>query len=295
MSAPLNLDPIDSRVAVFGLDSLAAGGDGLWTPWRLDPAALRAAFVRPRLIERASVPVGARLAVVTDAEGLHLLLYAPESAAPVDVLVDGTLTARLPIAAGATTVAAKLPGRRALVEVWLPHWGVVRIGPLTLTGATTADAPAVVAPRWIAYGSSITACRASAGPSETWPAEVARREGWELRCLGLDGEAHLDPAVARAIAAMPAQIITLCLGVNVHGHATYSARTLGGAVADFITTVCDGHPDIPIVVITPLFSSQREDQPNAVGLTLSDVRDTVTAATEHRRSRAAADSTCSMA
>ena len=48
-----------------------------------------------------------------------------------------------------------------------------------------------------------------------------------------------------------------------------------GQIEAFISTVREGHPKTPIVVITPLFAPNREGKPNAVGLTLDDVRECV--------------------
>nr|WP_239063336.1 GDSL-type esterase/lipase family protein [Streptomyces sp. SID13031] len=127
-------------------------------------------------------------------------------------------------------------------------------------------------PRWITYGSSITQCTGAYGPSETWPALVARRHGWDLVALGFAGECHLDPIAARTIRDTPARLISLCLGTNIYGGETFGGRTLPGQVEAFISTVRDGHPHTPIVVITPLPAPSLEGKPNALGLTLDDIR-----------------------
>jgi hypothetical protein len=127
-------------------------------------------------------------------------------------------------------------------------------------------------PRWITYGSSITQCTGADGPSETWPALVAREHDWDLVMLGFAGECHLDPIAARTIRDTPARLISLCLGINIYGGETYSGRTLAGQVEAFLATVRDGHPHTPIVVITPLPAPNLEGKPNALGLTLDDIR-----------------------
>ncbi len=120
----------------------------------------------------------------------------------------------------------------------------------------------------------------SPGPSESWPAVVARRYGWPLLNLGFSSEAHLDPVVARTIRGLPADLVSLCLGINVYLMNSFGPRTLVPAVCGFIETIRDGHPDIPLVVITPLVAPDHEHRANAVGLTLEQVRDQVAAAAE---------------
>jgi hypothetical protein len=138
--------------------------------------------------------------------------------------------------------------------------------------SATAEPLAPTGPRWITYGSSITQAGGAYGPSETWPALVARQHGWECFSLGFAGDCHLDPIAARTIRDLPARLISMCLGINIHGGATFSGRTLPGQVEAFVATVREGHPQTPLVVITPLLAPNREGEKNAVGLTLDDVR-----------------------
>ncbi|WP_156253674.1 hypothetical protein [Pseudactinotalea terrae] len=72
-----------------------------------------------------------------------------------------------------------------------------------------------------------------------------------------------------------ADLVTLCLGINVHGAATHSRRSLRPAVLGFLATVCDGHPDVPVQVISPLPTLRSADETNLHGLTLGEVRDAV--------------------
>ncbi|MBZ2196300.1 hypothetical protein KCQ71_09065 [Ruania sp. N2-46] len=156
---------------------------------------------------------------------------------------------------------------------WLPQDGETWIRSVHLTGSAHADpAPAT---RWTAYGSSITQCSAAAGPSETWPALVARALDWDLTCLGFGGQCHLDPVAVRTITGIPADVVSLCLGINVQGGATMSQRTFGPQVAGLIDQVRTGHPAAVIAVITPIVSPPLESTPNAVGVTLEWMRDAI--------------------
>jgi lysophospholipase L1-like esterase len=81
----------------------------------------------------------------------------------------------------------------------------------------------------------------------------------------------------------PADLITTCLGINVHGNGTFNARSFFPAVAGFLSTIRDRHPEAPILVITPIISPEREESPNSAGLTLSEIRGEVAAAVEALR------------
>jgi hypothetical protein len=269
-----------------GYQYAEATSDGWTTYWRLDPRGQDPTLTewtgdpaRPgqRLWERAATPAGVHGRWSTAATSLRLELRATRGiakrVAPLDVLVDGALHHRCEVTEGEQELVVSLPGSPATVEIWLPQLGRVALRGLAFDAP--AEPVAITGPRWTTYGSSITQAGGAAGPSETWPALVARHHGWHLTCLGLSGECHLDPVVARTIRDTPARLISLCLGVNIYGGATYSGRTLPSQVESFVTTIRDGHPSTPIVVITPLVVPDREGERNAVGLTLDDVRDCV--------------------
>ncbi|WP_237745210.1 GDSL-type esterase/lipase family protein [Kribbella catacumbae] len=228
----------------------------------------------PTLWSRACTPAGVHGRWRTAARQLRLEIRGgPVPRGAVDVLVDGTLHSRCRVGEGEQLVQVDLPGTNSEIDIWLPHLEKVSVRELAF------DAPAVPLRedrvRWTTYGSSITQSGAAAGPSETWPALVARANKWDAFALGLDGECHLDPVAARAIRDTPADLISLCIGINIYSRSTFSGRTLPGQVEAFLTTVRERHPLTPIVVITPLIALRREGQVNAVGLTLADVRSCV--------------------
>jgi lysophospholipase L1-like esterase len=83
----------------------------------------------------------------------------------------------------------------------------------------------------------------------------------------------LDSVAARIIRDVPADLISLCIGINIWGHASFGRRSFASAACGFIETIRDGHPDTPVVVMTPIASPARELLANAVGMTLSDYRE----------------------
>jgi hypothetical protein len=269
------LSPVDPRVSSKGLAEWVDEG-GWWRPWRLP--STHALPIHPELAIRAQMPAGARIEFTTDADSVELDIEVAPAPGPqwpiatVEILVDGELTVRQHVTDPTTVTAAGLTSASKLIEIWLPHFGLPRVGAIRLPDGASVQPVAQARPRWTVYGSSITQCKETPDPTQTWPALVARAQGWDLRCLGFGGQCHLDPVVARLIRDTPADFIHLCIGINVYGAATFSPRSLAPAIVGFISTIRDGHPDTPITVSTPIVSPTRESTVNAVGWTLADVR-----------------------
>jgi lysophospholipase L1-like esterase len=218
---------------------------------------------------------GIRAAFRTDATSVRLdIVRLDRDVPPVDFVVDGVLHRRVQLQLGANRVDVELPARPTTVEVWLPQFGTVQVTRLAVTGATVAE-PLKPRPRWVTYGSSVTHCHSAPGPSQTWPALVARRLDWDLTCLGFAGQCHLDPIAAETICSEPADIVSLCIGANIHGQASLSPRTLPGQLAGFVERIRASHPSVPILLMSPIAAPEREQWMNAVGITLVDMRSTV--------------------
>jgi hypothetical protein len=173
---------------------------------------------------------------------------------------------------------ADLPPRDKLIELWLPPSGEFRLRGIELDAGASLAAADDLRPRWVTYGSSITHCRGAERPTKTWPAIVAREAGLHLTCLGYASHCQLDIAVARLIRDLPADYLSLKVGINVYGLNSLNERTFRPAVIGFVQTVRDGHPDAPLVVISPILSAPRERTPNQVGMTLRLMREEIAAA-----------------
>jgi hypothetical protein len=272
----------DPRVGWRGISALAEQ-DGLTQPWRVDDDVWLQRM--PLLRERAGMPAGVRWEFTASATSeMRIDVEAGPECSPVDVqvLTEGAdAILRIPLAEGhnrlVISVSSRSDGASQAVRIWWPQYGTVRIGQVGVFGHPGGPEPSIAPTpsrriRWTAYGSSITQCRTAPGPTETWPALVALANDWDLRCLGFGGQAHLDPVVARSIRDHEADFISLCVGVNIQGAASLSERTLGPALAEFVRTIREGQPQTPLVVSSPICCPDREDAPNAVGLSLSDVR-----------------------
>jgi lysophospholipase L1-like esterase len=230
-----------------------------------------------RLMARARSASGVRLRFATDSRRLVLGVEpatTDEEPRVVDLTRDRALLATRTIASGASSIEIELPGGALPVyELWLHQFHPTRVESVGIDDGAIFAIPADRRPRWLTYGSSITMCRTATSPARTWPAVAARAHGLNLTSLGFGGECHLDPMVARVIRDLPADLITLKLGINVHGGASLGARSYPAAVIGLVSTIRERHPTTPIGVITSIISPEREAAPNAVGCTLEDYRE----------------------
>jgi hypothetical protein len=230
---------------------------------------------------------GVRLAFETEATALELDVAAyravvggydgPEYPFTFDLVVDGSLHAAQTLTEWGTRmfdVDANflgeerrvttlrfdgLPSGRKVVELWLPQVATVEVC------AMRADAPLRVRrekrTRWIHHGSSISHCYDAHSPTQTWPAVTARCVGVDLLNLGVAGCCFIDQFAARAIRDQPAACISVKLGINVVNADAMKLRTFAPAVHGFLDTVREGHPDTPILVVSPIFCPVHEDTP----------------------------------
>ncbi len=99
------------------------------------------------------------------------------------------------------------------------------------------------------------------GPTRTWPAIAAARTGHHLTNLAVAGQCHVDQFVARSIRDLPADRISLKLGINVVNADTMRERAFASAVHGFLDTVREGHPNTPILVISPIICPAAESAP----------------------------------
>lgn len=245
-------------------------GDGWLQPWRLPPEDIE--LHHPGLLRMASYPAGVRLRFAGTPRALKLETehVVPEGPTPIipsryDLLVAGERVASSDVAPGASGVQTvrfdDLPAGDKLIEVWLPLSPLIRLRSLQVDAAATVRAAPDPRPRWVTYGSSISHGMQAIHPSGTWPAVAARQLDWHVTNMGYSGMCHLDPYVARAIARLPADYITLKLGINIHNLGTMRERTFAPMVHGFLATVREGQPTTPITVISPIISPVREDSP----------------------------------
>jgi len=216
-------------------------------------------------------PAGVRFRFKPTGGELAVRIRTADAVIPLDLVVDGRLVHRRELPEGESVQRFALSGGE-VAELWLPHACVAATREITVGRKPPHSLP-FPEKRWIAYGSSITRARTSYGPSQTWAAIVADRFGLDHENLGMAGECHLDPGIADYIAASRPDYATLCLGINVYGAGSFTARSWSPAVGGFIERVAAAVPNV--LVIGPVGCPIREDHVNSAGSTLAQMRDEV--------------------
>jgi hypothetical protein len=271
---------------VRGAAELERTADGV-RPHRL-PAWARRQYPDPQLMMAEAQPSGVRLALRTRATVLELttrptkIAYLGAPARPdgvYELVVDGRRTAdgvvhggdvlAIDLQTGAREVRPGAPGtltfdglpdRDKTVEIWLPH------NELTELVALRADAPVDPAPTtgrpvWLHHGSSISHGSNAASPAGTWPAVAAAAGGVELVNLGFGGGMLLDPLAARTMRDAPADLISVKIGINIVNSDAMRLRAFVPAVHGFLDTIRDGHPETPLLVVSPVLCPIHEQTP----------------------------------
>ena len=256
-------------------------------PHRL-PGWARRQLPDPQLLMAEAQPSGVRLVGRTRATRIELdslptrVTYVGAPARPdgvYELLVDGEPAGRATVDGGdvlaidpatgarevrpgapGTVTFADLPDRDKTVELWLPHNELA-----TLVGLR-ADAPVEPVPSdgrpvWLHHGSSISHGSNALTPTGTWPALAARAAGVDLVNLGFGGSALLDPQTARTMRDVPADLVSVKIGINIVNGDTMRLRTFTAAVHGFLDTLRDGHPSTPLLVVSPLLCPIHEHTP----------------------------------
>jgi hypothetical protein len=263
-------------------------------PHRL-PQWARAQCPDPQLMMVEAQPSGVRLVFATTATVIELetlrtkRVYTGMPARPdgvYDLLVDGVLAAQasvdggnvmtINLATGAmatqagqpgTVRFAGLPARARHVQIWLPFNETTELVALR-TDAPITPVPLDARKVWLHHGSSISHGSDAASPTTIWPAVAAAARDWELVNLGFGGSALLDPFAARVMRDTPADYISLKIGINLVNLDVMRLRAFGPAVHGFIDTIREGHPDTPLLIVSPILCPIHEDAP---GPTMPDV------------------------
>ena len=272
------LRPDDARISWEGIVSLNRTHEWVM-PWRI-PYEDRVLFPPEALQDRAAMPAGVRISFRSDTLMVAGEVEPYPDAAPIDLCCDGEFIDSFELDDKDRFSFKGLPNGNKWIELWLPQFGEFRLGSLELSEGATITPFEDSRPKWITYGSSITQCKTAESPTQTWPAIVARERGLNLMCLGYGGQCHLDPMIAYMIRDLPADFLSMCVGINIYGAESLSERTFRPAIIGFVKILREGHPDTPLAVMSPIYSPPRESTPNPVGLTLERMRREVEAAVQ---------------
>ena len=265
--------PSDSRIKWLGVISLDSN-DEYVMPWRIPYKEID--LYNIDLMGRAAMPAGVRLTFKSDANNLAFSCDSHKDRSPADLFIDGEYFGSEATENREVFQFVGLPPHKKEIELWLPQYGEFKFKGLEIPDDSSlyaSDARKLT--KWVTYGSSITQCRDADSPSLTWPSIVSRNRGLDLTCLGYAGQCHLDPLIARVIRDADADLISLCLGINVYTNPSMNERTFGPNIVGFIKIIREKHPLTPIAVFSPIYSPGREETANVVGFTLEGMREEI--------------------
>ena len=264
--------------------------DAGWLPRRL-PLWTRAQYADQGIDEMAMQPSGVRLVFrsAADAVELDVLTWqavwpgdqVPTGVGVFDLVVDGEVRAAgwtrvagdIELLDGTGTTVERRPGDVATVrfeglgdsvkeiEIWLPQHTRVYLVALRADAPIEPPEQSLDEVRWVHHGSSISHCHEADRPTGTWPVVAARAASVQLVNMGLAGQAQVDPFTARSIRDLPADVISLKLGINVVNADSLRLRAFIPAVHGFLDTIREGHPDTPLLLISPIICPAVEDRP----------------------------------
>ncbi len=250
-------------------------------PWRL-PHYRQHLFPSPGglLLEKALKTADVRLRFDTDATAF-VLEFEPlepaqnylEKGHAFDVVIDNRIIQSAYCKGHASSAQFKgLPEGRKIVDIWLPPTTSVTLTGLKLEKGSFAFPAADHRPLWATWGSSLTHCMRAGSAAGTWPAIVARKNNLNLINLGFGGQCCLDPGVAMYIRDLPADFITLKLGINTINKGMNS-RIYSALVAAIIEIIREKHRYTPLTLISPIAYPPHETEPNDVGYTIEGMRE----------------------
>jgi lysophospholipase L1-like esterase len=226
----------------------------------------------------ASIPAGVRLEFDGEVDRVELAYTcAHESFGYLGggeghsfvALRAGEVTDRRPAEVGEHRVRLSVPGSGPAV-IHLPE----RMGPTVaeIAGVGADITPAPAGPRWLCYGDSIAEGWCVTSPELAWPAVAARAHGLDVVNLGYAGSSRGEIPSAEELAELDADVISIAHGTNCWTRTPHSTELFAVNLGVFLDIVRQGHPDTPVVAISPITRPDAESTENRLGMTLADLR-----------------------
>ncbi|MCY3895948.1 MAG: GDSL-type esterase/lipase family protein [Chloroflexi bacterium] len=165
------------------------------------------------------------------------------------------------------------PSRDRCVELYMPPYGEVRFAGVGVAeDACIRPPPPLDGPRLLFYGDSITHGSTTVRPGTTYPARIARSHRVDFVNLGVGGSARGEPAMAEIAASLRADVIVLAFGVNTFGSSYEEPRAFERTYDTFLAILRWHQPEVPILIVTPLFHTCEFEQTTRGGAKLEEYR-----------------------
>lgn len=281
----------DEVIEVVGALGFDRDVDGWVTPRRL-PDWTRSQFADLGMERHVRFPSGVRLRFTTNAETISLEVrvtklevtgFSEEKRpAAFDLLVNGIesktviaehgnilrLTAITPALFSESLELGEidvlnfdgLGSETKDIEIWFPTTAIVEIRKI-FAKQEIVKSKKDTRKTWLHYGSSISQCSEALRPMDAWPIRASQLLNLNLRNFGLAGECQLDGFVARTMAELQADLISLKLGINIVNADSMRERAFIPAVHNFLDTLRNKHARTPILIISAIVCPFHEDCP----------------------------------
>jgi lysophospholipase L1-like esterase len=265
--APLRWIPLPSpQLEVDGLPWYSENGGELY---RL-PAKLKDTYRQP-VWELAQDPSGGRIRFRTNSSAVAIRLEYPRPPSMknmhafgqtgVDLYVDGvyrgTAIADADSKPGKTTEHTYFEGQPRVdrdITLYLPLYMPVKVLGVGLDpGARLGAAkPFAVSKPVVFYGTSITQGGCASRSGLSYQAILGRMLNLDFVNLGFSGNGMGEPELARAVASINASGLVLDFAQN-----NPTVESLAQVYAPFLEAIRSAHPELPILVITPIYTADE--------------------------------------
>jgi hypothetical protein len=282
---------IGSAIEIAGAQEIQSLDDG-WVTFHRLPGWTKNQYSSDDIARWSNMPSGVRLRFRTSGDVISLQIHAyrltiatlaeEKGVAQFDLLVDNEEfqtksiekggEVRLTMDGPKVTQQEWIKGERETIEfsglgtelkeieIWLPSSAVISIGSVESSGEILLphkDNSKV----WAHYGSSISHCIEAGRPMNIWGVHASQLLGLNFQNFSFAGEAHVDGFVARSIAAIMPDYISLKLGINVVNADSMRERAFVPAVHNFLDIIREKLPTVPILLISPIICPFHEVNP----------------------------------
>jgi hypothetical protein len=250
----------DERLQVCGLPWLKETAPDLWRfPRRVEGTLPKAVQVLMRF------PTGARIRFASNTSQLRIRFEAvghrpmghmsPIGSRGLDVYVGGACWSSVAAAREGAAEAMFFQGAdRSPKEmtVYLPIFQELRVVAIGVDADAELKPPAPFALKRpvVFYGSSIAQGACACRPGMTYAAILARKLNVDFVNLGFSGSGKAEPEVVDLVAAIDAcgYVFDLGKSFRMQPPAVYAAM---------LAKIRAAHPDVPMVCVTPIFSTRE--------------------------------------
>jgi hypothetical protein len=151
-------------------------------------------------------------------------------------------------------LASRLPRGEREVTLYLPLYKSVRVLGIGVDKDATLARPApfAVSRPVVFYGTSITQGGCASRSGLSYQAILGRRLNIDFVNLGFSGNGMGEPEVARVVASIDASCFVLDFAQN-----NRTLDSLEKVYAPFLETIRGSHPEVPVIAITPIYSSRE--------------------------------------